>query len=94
MTTVDKKAHADLERLAREHKAINREAQKIVKGRQARVVSKFNGQPYGSSRKPLTGQCLLIEGACLNDDGRVSLYTFDPRVNAGFGLDDVEILPK
>lgn len=92
MATVDKQAHADLTRLGREHKALVREAAKIVKGRQARVVSNFNGQPYGSSRKPLTGQCLLIEGACLNDDGSVSLYTLDPRVNAGFGLADVEIL--
>lgn len=89
----DPKAAADLQRLAMTVSDIAREADKIVlHGRKMRVISRFNGQPYGSSRKPLTGQILDIVDVHLSSDGEVSFTTCDSRVNCGVLLSDVEIL--
>ena len=90
----DYRTHRVLKILAAQYKLLCVRASRYAVGKQARVISKFNGQPYGSSRKPLTGELLRITGVCLTEDGDVTLITDDSRVGAGFALEDVEILKE
>ena len=73
-------------------------ASKLVVGRRVRVVSKFNGQPHGGrSRKPLTGQVLVIDSVHFNEGSEISLcgHHEDGRwLGAGFWLSDVEFLEE
>lgn len=50
-----------------EIKAIQRRIVRQLKGRRVRIISKYNGQPYGSSRKPWTGREGIIEQASLDE---------------------------
>jgi hypothetical protein len=78
--------------LASTVKAAQDEADQRIVGRQVRVVSNFNGQPFGRSRKSLKGELLRVAGVALYGDGRYSFWTDDPRVNAGFDPEDVEFI--
>jgi hypothetical protein len=39
----------------------HRNARELLAGRNAKIISDYNGQPYGSSRKSMKGQVLAIE---------------------------------
>jgi hypothetical protein len=72
-------------------------AQLEAVGKRVRVVSDFNGQPYGRSRASLRGQILIIDSVHLYDDGRVSFcgHREDGRwLDAGFGINDIEFLEE
>lgn len=88
------RTHARLRGLAENFADLQQEAEALVVGRSARVISNFNGQPHGRSHKPLTGQTLRISGVCLTEQGDVTLMTDDPRVNTGFLLTDVQLLER
>jgi hypothetical protein len=90
MTDVELKAR--LRALALQCKALHDEAQALCRGREAKVVSGFNGQEFGRSKPSLRGKTLVVESACLYGDGTFSFCTWDSRVNAGFGPEDVEFL--
>jgi hypothetical protein len=73
-------------------KALSTEALDIAAGKSARVISKFNGQPFGLSRKPLTAKVLTI--TCVYVDANCGRVTFwsENAPDAGFGMEDVEFL--
>lgn len=82
-----------LETLALQAQSLQQQASSVV-GRQARIVSNFNGQPHGGrSRKPLTGKVIEISSVSLYEDGTYSFCSWKPDwINAGFGPDDIEFL--
>jgi len=91
--TSDVEIKAYLQGLAQRVQRLEEEARGIV-GRKARIVSKFNGQPYGGrSRKPLTGKVIEITSVYLCSDGTYSFHSARPDwINAGFGPNDIEFL--
>lgn len=91
--TADQEIKAYLQSLAARVKQLEQEAHSIC-GRKARIVSKFNGQPYGGrSRKPLTGKVVEITSVYLKCDGTYSFHSARPDwIGAGFGPEDVEFL--
>lgn len=71
-------------------------ARKLVVGKRVRVTSKFNGQPYGRSRPPLTGKILIIDSVFL-DGSEVSFtghHEDGSWLHAGFSLSDIEFLEE
>jgi hypothetical protein len=91
--TSDVEIKAYLQGLAQRVQRLEEEARGII-GRKARIVSKFNGQPYGGrSRKPLTGKVVEITSVYLCPDGTYSFHSARPDwINAGFGPNDIEFL--
>jgi hypothetical protein len=41
----------------------------LLRGRTARILSDYNGQPYGRSRKPMTGKDIEVAHVCLDRSG-------------------------
>lgn len=72
-------------------KQAHKQASAVAVGRKAIIVSNFNGQPHGRSRKPLTGKVVTISSVSLYSDGQVSFCSWDVP-DAGFGADDVEFI--
>ena len=66
------------------------QANEMFKGRMVRITSKFNGQPHGRSRRPLTGKILRIDVVYLNEYGKPSFYSSDSP-DAGFTIEDCEL---
>lgn len=91
--TSDQEVKAYLQALALKVQQLEQEARSMV-GRKARIVSKFNGQPYGGrSRKPLTGKVVEITSVYLCSDGTYSFHSTRPDwINAGFGPNDIEFV--
>jgi hypothetical protein len=89
---VDLAIQRRLAELAAQCQKLHEEANALCKGKSVKVVSNFNGQEFGRSKKSLRGEALLIEYVCLYEDGRYSFTANHPRVDAGFGPDDVEFV--
>jgi hypothetical protein len=49
-----------------EIRAIEDRCEAAIKGKTVRITSNFNGQPHGSSRKPLTGKTFIVDGVWMN----------------------------
>jgi hypothetical protein len=58
-----------------EIKAIEHRCEAILKDRTVTIISKFNGQPYGSSRKPMTGKTFTVKGCWI--DGNSTCIRLD-----------------
>lgn len=65
------------------------QANEFVKGRGVRIVSKFNGQPHGRSRKPLTGKIFHARSVLITSSN-ISLWIGDELLACG--LEDVEFI--
>jgi hypothetical protein len=71
-------------------RSIHDRVSKMLVGRKARIISNFNGQPYGTSHKSLKGKIMTIkmvsvdETDCQVYDGQVS--------NCYLRMDEVEFL--
>lgn len=83
---------AKLRSLNEQSTALAETANNILKGRRVRITSKFNGQPMGRSKKPLTGKAVSIDIVYLNEWGVPSFFS-NEIPDAGFSIDDCELLP-
>lgn len=71
---------------------IQEEARCRVVGKQVRIVSNFNGQPYGRSRRSLKGTIQTVNSLLL-DGHHIWLFLEDGgRCWVGIGLKEVEFL--
>lgn len=61
MSQIDADTKRELLRLLTAAKEIQLKLDALVAGRTVKVLSNYNGQPYGRSRRALTGQTLTIE---------------------------------
>ena len=61
----------------------------LSKGRKVRIISKYNGQPFGSSKKPLTGQVFTIKSVMFDFAGPM---LFVEGQNLSLGLSEVEFV--
>lgn len=52
----------------------------LVAGRKIRVLSNYNGQPYGRSRKSLHGQVLTVERGSFHGHWGISFATEEERL--------------
>ncbi len=72
-----KKPHDDLRRSLRtmsaQYEGLVLQASREVHGVEATIVSNYNGQPYGRSRKSWKGRKIKFSGASLDFDGHVWL---------------------
>jgi len=63
----------------------------LLIGRRVRIISNYNGQPYGHSKKPLTGLEFVIEGVQVDTLSGINL-----RAPTGhrlyLGIEEVEFL--
>ena len=67
-------------------------ATRKVVGRRVRIISKtFNGQPYGRSRKTLTGREYYVKSVIF-DRARVLLWLNTADFNLRLRLDEVEFI--
>jgi len=58
-------------------------------GKQFRIVSNYNAQPYGRSRKSKKGQILTVDSIGF-DDARVHIFPKEERL--ALGLNEVEFI--
>ena len=92
LAVADHEIKAYLQSLAQKVKLLEQEARGVC-GRKARIISKFNGQPYGGrSRKPLTGKVVEITSVFLSGGGYSFHSTRPEWINAGFGPEDIEFI--
>lgn len=70
--------------------ALKTKANLLAVGKKVRILSDFNGQPYGKSRKSLCGDVFTIGAVYLESTGRVSLFLNDSRNLACVGINEVE----
>jgi hypothetical protein len=61
---MDKRMSVKKEEIMKLHqkaKDLEDDANVYLKGRKVRIISTYNGQPHGTSKKPLTGQVFTIK---------------------------------
>lgn len=88
----DAQVKQELSLLAWQYRQLCDKATLVAVGRKVRIVSDFNGQPYGRSKKSLRGKILTINSVHLYQDDRVSFCCDDPSVQAGFDMLDMEFV--
>lgn len=71
----------ELERMHSDSKDLHARLQGLVKGRKVRIASNYNGQPYGRSRKALTGQVFEVERAGLDPHWGIYLFLKGERLS-------------
>lgn len=72
--------------------ALGRTISETLVGRSARIVSKFNGQPHGRSRPPLTGKVFPIVAAFAESDGDITVWLGAQVRVYSLKLGEVEVL--
>ncbi len=82
---------AQLASLSESVRAAEEKARSLVLGRRVRIVSAYNGQPFGRSRKPLTGKVFEVVGVSL-DGSAFSLWLSGNGLS--IGIDEVEFLDE
>lgn len=78
--------------LAGHEKRLHEQAMRLVEGTHARIVSDWNGQPYGSSRPSRRGQVLAIEHIGLMHP--IGVYVKDFPYDSPPLLADVEFITE
>jgi hypothetical protein len=58
---------------------LNQRIEDAYKGKMVRILSDFNGQPYGRSRPNLKGRIFKVDWTCLQPDGRITVSFRDHR---------------
>lgn len=68
---------------------INQDAKELIQGREMKILSDYNGQPYGSSKPSLKGKIFRVESVSIEGDGcqllPKGMYVYLP-------IEEVEIL--
>lgn len=70
---------------------ITAELNELFRGKQARIVSNYNGQPVGSSRRPLTG--LVVTITSVEVDGAGYVHVFVSGQSVALRPMELEVLP-
>jgi len=65
-------------------------AKKVVTGRMVKILSNYNGQPYGSSRPSMKGEVVAVTGVCPGSDLQLWLLGY----NCSISLDEVEFIDE
>ena len=60
---------SEIEAASRQVRAINTKWNMLLAGVRVRILSKYNGQPFGISKKPLTGETRKIEDVNITAEG-------------------------
>lgn len=68
--------------------ALEEEANGFFRGKKVKIISNYNGQVYGASKKPLTGKTVTIRNVCLENG--LSFGCEELRVY--LGSDEVEFI--
>ena len=68
-----------------------RQYQNLVVGRIVKIISDFNGQPYGNSKKNLKDTTFKVIHATIDDGGRCWLHDGDYN-HTYIGIDEVEFM--
>lgn len=89
--TTDAEIKAELSRLAAVCEQAQEEAKALCKGREIRILSKFNGQPCGCSRPVLTGKVFTVGAVCI-DHG--AAFVLPGKSGAYAKIDEVEFLEE
>ena len=58
-------------------------------GKRFRVLSNYNGQPYGRSKKSMKGDILVVESIGFNDE---KAYIFPKGHRLSLGINEVEFI--
>jgi len=72
-------------------KAIEVSVKEMLIGRQARIISDYNGQLYGHSKPSLRGKVITIKYASIDSLG-CSVWDGDWNNRAYIGIDEIEFL--
>jgi hypothetical protein len=86
----DKEIKHQLRRIKLEAEIIRLKANALVIGRPVRIISDYNGQPYGRSRRSLQGETRTVERAHIDTHGATSLFLRDERLS--IPVEEVEFL--
>lgn len=87
--TKDKEIKLELRKLKLNAEIIKLQGDSLVVGRPVRILSDYNGQPYGRSRRSLKGETKTAERVVVDSQG-IYLFLRDERVS--IPVDEVEWL--
>jgi hypothetical protein len=87
--TKDKEIKLELRKLKLNAEIIKLQGDSLVVGRPVRILSDYNGQPYGRSRRSLRGETKTAERVVIDSQG-IYLFLRDERVS--IPVDEVEWL--
>ena len=87
--TKDKEIKLELRKLKLSAEIIKLQGDSLVVGRPVRILSDYNGQPYGRSRRSLKGETKTAERVVVDSQG-IYLFLRDERVS--IPIDEVEWL--
>ena len=74
----------------RSHIAIlEKDANDLVKGKTIKILSDYNGQPYGQSKRSLKGECFTVTGSTVESDG---IWLYIKEHNVGLNIEEVEFI--
>jgi len=64
----------------------------LLKDQRVTVVSNYNGQPYGRSKKPITGQTVTIKRTHLTEwmGPKIHIFIDDRRYRCSLNLDEIK----
>jgi hypothetical protein len=85
----DKDIKRELKRLKLEAEILQLKADSLVIGRPVRILSDYNGQPYGRSRRSLRGETRTAERVHIDPHG---IYLFLREERVSIPVDEVEWL--
>jgi hypothetical protein len=85
----DKQIKSELKRLKLDAEILQLKADALVIGRPVRILSDYNGQPYGRSKRSLKGETRTAERLHIDSHG-IYLFLRDERVS--IPADEVEWL--
>jgi len=87
----DGHTRAEVEKRLEAIRVLKAEIDWLLKDQQVTIVSNYNGQPYGRSRKPLTGQTARIKSTYLSEwmGPRVTVFIEGERV--GLNMDAIRL---
>jgi len=86
----DKQIKSELKRLKLDAEILQLRADALVIGRPVRILSDYNGQPYGRSKRSLRGETRTAERLVIDPHHGISLFLRDERLS--IPVDEVEWL--
>lgn len=82
--------------IGRQMSKLEDEVCQLLMGKKARIISNYNGQPYGRSKKSMNGQVRTIEGVIYSrrvmNDKRSAISVLLEGTRLYICLDEVEII--
>jgi len=92
MTLRDANLKAALAKHVRHVQSINDDANRALKGVRVRIVSDYNGQPYGRSKPSLKGTICTVDSVSI-DDNRAHIFLKEYLYgHPSVGLNDIEFI--